>query len=173
MYQSGLLFITALVTVWRIKRNCPSNRNRSFLCRIICSTGNVRKHWNIIKCFGNKHELTQQFKDVQKLSRRVEKPVLHLSLRLAPGETLTKDHLIEMGRACAKEFGVPDNQYICVLHKDTKEQHIHIAANRVGFNGKVASDSNSYKRGYPLPEFGEALQLERGIKPSCFPVTKG
>ena len=98
------------------------------------------------KCFGNKHELTEQFKDVQKLSRRVEKPVLHLSLRLAPGETLTKNQLIEMGRACAAVFGVAENQYICVLHKDTKEQHIHIAANRVGFNGKVASDSNSYKR---------------------------
>ncbi|UTA67565.1 relaxase/mobilization nuclease domain-containing protein [Emticicia sp. 21SJ11W-3] len=98
------------------------------------------------KCFGNKHELTQQFKDVQKLSKRVEKPVLHLSLRLAPGETLTKDQLIEMGRACAVAFGVAENQYICVLHKDTKEQHIHIAANRVGLNGKVASDSNSYKR---------------------------
>jgi len=32
------------------------------------------------------------------------------------------------------------------LHKDTKEQHKHIAANRVGFDGKVASDSNNYKR---------------------------
>ncbi|UTA70414.1 hypothetical protein MB380_17015 [Emticicia sp. 21SJ11W-3] len=41
------------------------------------------------KCFGDKHELTQQFKDVQKLNNRVEKPVLHLSLRLAPGETLS------------------------------------------------------------------------------------
>lgn len=71
---------------------------------------------------------------------------MHLSLRLAPGETLTKEQLIEMGRACAKEFGIANNQYICVLHKDTNEQHIHIAANRVGFNGKVASDSNSYKR---------------------------
>lgn len=98
------------------------------------------------KCFGNKHELTEQFKDVQKLSRRIEKPVLHLSLRLAPGESLTKDQLIEIGRSCAKEFGIAENQYICVLHKDTKEQHIHIAANRVGFDGKVANDSNSYKR---------------------------
>jgi hypothetical protein len=32
------------------------------------------------------------------------------------------------------------------LHKDTNEQHIHIAANRVGFDGKVAKDSNSYLR---------------------------
>jgi hypothetical protein len=98
------------------------------------------------KCFGNKFELAEQFQDVAKLSRRVEKPVLHLSLRLAPGEKLTRNQLIEIGREAAKEFGVADHQYICVLHKDTKEQHIHIAANRVGFDGKVASDSNSYKR---------------------------
>ncbi len=98
------------------------------------------------KCFGNKYELTEQFRDVEKLSKLVEKPVLHLSLRLAPGEALTRNQLIEIGREAAKEFGVADHQYICVLHKDTKEPHIHIAANRVGFDGKVASDSNSYKR---------------------------
>ncbi len=98
------------------------------------------------KCFGNKYELAEQFRDVEKLNKRVEKPVLHLSLRLAPGETLTRNQLIEIGQEAAKEFEVENNQYICVLHKDTKEQHIHIAANRVGFDGKVASDSNSYLR---------------------------
>ncbi|TRW25970.1 relaxase [Flavobacterium zepuense] len=113
------------------------------------------------KCFGNKHELTEQFNDVRKLSRRVEKPMLHLSLRLAPGETLTKEQLTEVGRACAKEFGIADNQYICVLHKDTKEQHIHIAANRVGFNGKVASDSNSYKR---MAELCRSLEKKYGLQ---------
>jgi hypothetical protein len=98
------------------------------------------------QCFGNKKELASQFRDVQKLSRRCEKPVLHLSLRLAPGENLSKAQLSEIGRAAAEEFGVGDHQYICVLHKDTKEQHIHIAANRVGFDGKAAKDGNSYKR---------------------------
>ncbi len=121
------------------------------------------------KCFGNKHELTQQFKDVQKLSRRIEKPVLHLSLRLAPGEMLTKEQLIEMGRACAKEFGVADHQYICVLHKDTKEQHIHIAANRVGFNGKVTSDSNSYKRMASLcRSLEKQYNLQEVLSPRAF-----
>src|ERR1700744_5505516 len=89
------------------------------------------------KCFGDKYELAEQFRDVEKLNKRVEKPVLHLSLRLAPGETLTRNQLIEIGREAAKEFEVENNQYICVLHKVTKEQHIHIAANRVGFDGKV------------------------------------
>lgn len=98
------------------------------------------------KCFGNKYELAKDFKDVAKLSKRVEKPVLHISLRLAPGEQLSRDQWMGIGKECAREFGIADNQYICVLHKDTKEQHIHIAANRVGFDGKVASDSNNYKR---------------------------
>lgn len=120
-------------------------------------------------CFGNKHELTRQFKDVQKLSTRVKKPVLHLSLRLAPGESLTKEQLVEMGRACAKEFGVADHQYICVLHKDTKEQHIHIAANRVGFNGKVASDSNSYKRMASLcRSLEKQYNLQKVLSPRAF-----
>lgn len=113
------------------------------------------------KCFGNKYELTQQFKDVRKLSRRVEKPMLHLTLRLAPGDTLTKEQFREVGRQCAKEFGIADNQYICVLHKDTKEQHIHIAANRVGFNGKVANDSNSYKR---MAELCRRLEKQYGLQ---------
>ena len=113
------------------------------------------------KCFGNKYELTQQFKDVRKLSRRVEKPMLHLTLRLAPEDTLTKEQLREVGRECAKEFGIVDNQYICVLHKDTKEQHIHIAANRVGFNGKVANDSNSYKR---MAELCRRLEKKYGLQ---------
>ena len=51
------------------------------------------------------------------MSKRTEKPVLHLSLRLAPGETLTKNQLIEMGRTCAQEFGIAENQYISVLHR--------------------------------------------------------
>jgi hypothetical protein len=121
------------------------------------------------KCFGNKYELTEQFRDVQKLSKRVEKPVLHLSLRLAPGENLTRDQLIEIGREAAKEFGVGDHQYICVLHKDTKEQHIHIAANRVGFDGKVASDSNSYKRMATLcRRLEKEYHLQEVLSPRAF-----
>jgi hypothetical protein len=97
-------------------------------------------------CWGQKNQLTEQFIDVMKLNKRVEKPALHISLRLAPGDVLTRNQLIDIGRECANEFGVSDHQYIAVLHKDTQEQHIHIAANRVGFDGKVASDSNNYKR---------------------------
>lgn len=121
------------------------------------------------KCFGNKQELASQFKDVQKLSRRVEKPVLHLSLRLAPGEVLGKAQLTDIGRACATEFGVAGHQFITVLHHDTKEQHIHIVANRVGFDGKAAKDGNSYRR---MAEFCRRMetqyQLQKVLSPRAF-----
>ena len=98
------------------------------------------------KCFGNKYELAEQFKEVARLSRRVEKPVLHLSLSLPPGEQLNRNQLIEAGQELAKEFGVADNQYPIIQHKDTNKQHIHLVANRVGYQGKAASTSNNYLR---------------------------
>jgi hypothetical protein len=98
------------------------------------------------KCVGDLGELTSQFIDVAKLSKRVEKPVFHFSLRPAPGDVLSREQLIEMGKECAKQFGVADNQYLIILHKDTAEPHIHIVANRVGFDGKVAKDNHSYRK---------------------------
>lgn len=97
-------------------------------------------------CFGDKRELVEQFHDVAKLSKRVEKPVMHLTIRSAPGDQLTVDQWREVGRAAAQEFGLADHQYVCILHKDTWQPHIHLVGNRVGYNGKVASDSNSYAR---------------------------
>ena len=97
-------------------------------------------------CSGNKRELVNDFSDVAHLSSRVEKPVLHLSLKLAPGEHLTKEKWVEAAQDFAKALRLENNQYIAVLHKDSKEEHIHILANRVGYDGRAASDSNSYKR---------------------------
>ncbi len=98
------------------------------------------------QCFGDQHELAAQFNDVRKLSRRVEKPVLHISLRLAPGEHLNKEQWLNIAEEIVKELGVANNQYLVVQHRDTKEEHIHIVANRVGYDGKAASSSNNYYR---------------------------
>jgi hypothetical protein len=121
------------------------------------------------KCFGNKYELAQQFRDVQLLSKWAEKPVLHLSLRLAPGDNLTREQFIEIGREAVKEFDVADHQYICILHKDTNQQHIHIVANRVGFDGKVAKDGNSYKRMATLcRRLERQYNLQQVLSPRAF-----
>jgi len=97
-------------------------------------------------CFGDKRELYEQFKDVRQLNRKVEKPVFHLAIRLAPGDQLSNEQWRGVAQAAAKEFQFENNQYVCILHKDTQQPHVHIVANRVGFDGKTVSDSNSYRR---------------------------
>ncbi len=97
-------------------------------------------------CYGNEKELIQQFNEVRQLNRRQSKPVLHVTLSLANGEDLPHHKLAEIAQDCAKDLGFNDNQYVAVLHKDTGHPHLHIIANRIGFDGKTISDSNNYQK---------------------------
>ena len=98
------------------------------------------------QCFGNAKELIQQFNETRQLNQKLAKPVLHITLSLAPGEKLEKGNLINMVQDCAKHFGFENNQFIAIIHNDTGHQHLHIVANRIGFDKKTVSDSNSYKK---------------------------
>lgn len=98
------------------------------------------------QCFGDKKELIWQFNDVRFLNPRLAKPVMHVILSLAPGETPNKPALLAMAEDCAKELGFDKHQYLSVTHNDTGHLHLHIVVNRVGFDGKTLSDSNNYKK---------------------------
>lgn len=120
-------------------------------------------------CFGNAKELNSQFRDVEKLSSRVEKPVFHISLRPTSADTLSNQQWIEVAKECAKEFDFADHQYLAILHKDAKQPHLHIVANRVGYDGKAASDSNSYKRMAGLcRRMEKQFSLEEVLSPRTF-----
>jgi len=97
-------------------------------------------------CFGNKAELIQQFNEVRRLNVKQSKPVMHITLSLAPGERLSKQQFTEISRHCAEDLGFDKNQFIAVEHNDTEHQHFHIVVNRINFDGKTLSDSNSYKK---------------------------
>ena len=98
------------------------------------------------QCYGSEKEVISQFNEVRKLNPNLSKPVMHITLSLSPGENLPKGKLMEICEDCAKDMGFEKNQYIAVHHKDTTHQHLHIVANRVGFDRKTVSDSNSYQK---------------------------
>jgi len=112
-------------------------------------------------CFGNKTELIQQFGEVRRLNRRTSKPVLHISLSLARGEKLLKGKLMEISEECAKHMEFEKNQYIAVLHTDTKYQHIHIVANRIGFDGTSVKNNYNYRR---LVDYCRKMELKYDLK---------
>ncbi len=113
------------------------------------------------KCFGNQKELVEQFTDVSHLNPKLSKPVFHIALSLAPEDQLRKDKLMEMCEHCAKEMGFENNQYIAVYHRDTNHQHLHIIANRIGFDKRTVSDSNSYQK---IASYCRKMELKYQLK---------
>jgi hypothetical protein len=112
-------------------------------------------------CFGNKKELTSQFNDVRTLRPQLSQPVMHISLSLDPEDQFTKEKLRQIGQDFAREFGFENNQYLTIYHKDTMHPHLHIVANRVGFDGSRISDSNSYRK---VAELCRKLEIKHGLK---------
>ena len=113
------------------------------------------------KCYGNPKELIQQFNEARQLNPKLSKPVLHITLSLAPGENLGKNKLSDVAEECAKDLGFNNNQFFAVLHRDTTHQHLHIVANRIGFDKRTLSDSNNYKK---IATFCRKMELKYELK---------
>ncbi len=113
------------------------------------------------QCFGNARELIQQFNDVRQLNPSLSKPVLHVTLSLAKGESLPGYKLAEVAKDCAHDLGFSNNQFVAVLHKDTEHPHIHIIANRIGYDGKTVNDSNNYQK---IAKLCRKMELKYGLK---------
>ena len=121
------------------------------------------------QCFGNKKELIQQFNEVRYLNPKLSKPVLHASLSFAHSDQLSNQDKIDISKQMAKDFGFENNQYVVIEHADRQHQHLHIVANRVGYDAKTVSDSNNYKR---MANFCRTMerkhQLEQVLSPRKF-----
>jgi len=113
------------------------------------------------QCYGNDKELIQQFNELRMHNIKLSKPVMHITLSLAPKEFLSQERLINISNDCAAHFGFSNNQFVAVAHKDTGHQHLHIIINRIGFDGKTLSDSNSYKK---MADCCRKLELKHDLK---------
>ena len=118
------------------------------------------------QCFGNQKELIQQFNEVRQLNSKLAKPVLHITLSLAPGEQLSKDKLMQLCQDCATDMGFENNQYIAIHHKDTDHQHLHIVANRIGFDKRTVSDSNNFQK---IAVYCRKMELKFNLTPVLSP----
>ncbi|HAV2298068.1 TPA: relaxase/mobilization nuclease domain-containing protein [Citrobacter koseri] len=87
----------------------------------------------------NVSDLTDEFKSVSSFRQDIKKPVFHAFLSLPKDEKLTDEKWQEIAKDYLKEMNIDieKHQYICVRHKDTDQDHIHIVANRIGIDGSV------------------------------------
>lgn len=89
-------------------------------------------------------ELTAEFMAIRDLNSGIKQPVLHASLSLLPGESLSDEKFREACLTWIEKMGfdLTKNQYLIVRHKDTEHEHAHLAINRIDMvSGKVVVDS--------------------------------
>lgn len=96
------------------------------------------------------------------MSRRVKKTVLHCSLAYAPEESPTEDEMRADAMEALKGLGLERHQAVVVRHVDKGHAHIHIAANRVGPEGRAAHDGHSYAR---IETVLRSIERQRGWQP--------
>ncbi|HFN4868946.1 TPA: relaxase/mobilization nuclease domain-containing protein, partial [Escherichia coli] len=96
----------------------------------------------------NVSDLTDEFKAVSSFRPDINKPTFHAFISLPKDEKLTDEQWQEIAKDYLKEMNIDidKNQYICVRHKDTDKDHIHIVANRVGLDGSVWHGQHSALR---------------------------
>jgi Ti-type conjugative transfer relaxase TraA len=68
---------------------------------------------------------------------RVEKPVYHFGLSLPPAEHLRREQWDQAVDQTLRRLGLANHQALVVAHRDTECEHVHVALNRVGDNGRA------------------------------------
>ena len=110
-------------------------------------------------------ELIAEFMAIRDLNPSIKQPVLHASLSLLPGESLSDEKFREACEIWMEKMGfdLTKNQYIIVRHLDTENSHAHMAINRIDIvSGHVVVDS--FER-YRSQEIIRELEQNYGLEP--------
>lgn len=90
--------------------------------------------------------LAREFGQVRTLRPNLSRAVCHVSLALAPGESLSDKQWQGIAEKYLEHKGFTDNQFVATRHTEAAHQHMHLIINRIALSGEVVSDSNDYKR---------------------------
>lgn len=83
---------------------------------------------------------------VRGLRPNLQKYFYHTSINFPPNENLSNELMKQIGLDYLNENGFNEHQYVMFRHYDANHPHLHILVNRIGYSGKVISDSNDYAR---------------------------
>jgi len=76
----------------------------------------------------------------------LQKYFYHTSINFPPTEDLPNELMKQIGHDYLEANGFTQHQFIMFRHYDADHPHLHILVNRIGYDGKVLSDSNDFQR---------------------------
>lgn len=86
--------------------------------------------------------IMKEMQMVKMLRPNLQKDFYHTSINFPPSENLSDKKMKEIGREYLDESGFTQHQFIMFRHHDAEHPHLHILVSRIGYDGKVMSDSN-------------------------------
>ena len=122
-------------------------------------------------------DLSKQFDGQAEINENVKKTTGHIALSFSPldRKKLTGNLKVKIAREYMERMGIVDTQWVLTEHFDTNAPHIHIAYNRVKFDGSVVDSKNERYRSqkisrelsekYGLTPAGEAERKQSSLHP--------
>ncbi|MEI3799608.1 MULTISPECIES: relaxase/mobilization nuclease domain-containing protein [unclassified Chitinophaga] len=83
---------------------------------------------------------------IKSLRPNLQKYFYHTSLNFPPEEDMSNEKMLTIAKDYLEQNGFTEHQFIIFRHRDADHPHLHILVNRIGFDGKVLSDSRDYAR---------------------------
>jgi hypothetical protein len=105
--------------------------------------------------------LAREFADARAANEAVRKPVFHASLSVDASDQLTPEMWREIAEAYVDRMGYGDSLWVAIRHRDTENDHIHVIASRVGFDGRRVADHRERMRGEAIVR---QLEQEHGLR---------
>jgi hypothetical protein len=90
--------------------------------------------------------IMKEIQMVKVMRPNLQKFFYHTSINFPPTEDLSNATMIQIGLDYLRDSGFTQHQYIMFRHHDANHPHLHILVNRIGYDGKVLSDSNDFAR---------------------------
>jgi hypothetical protein len=90
--------------------------------------------------------IMQEVALVRMLRPNLQKYFYHTSLNFPPDENLGDEQMNMIANEYLNNMGFDQHQYVIFRHFDADHPHLHILVNRIGYDGKVVSDSKDYQR---------------------------
>jgi hypothetical protein len=83
---------------------------------------------------------------VRMLRPNLQKYFYHTSINFPPNENLSNQLMKQIGHDYLEAMGFTQHQFMMFRHYDADHPHLHILVSRIGYDGKVVSDSKDYLR---------------------------
>lgn len=111
------------------------------------------------------NDLSEQFDGQAEINDNVIKTAGHIALSFSPldREKLTNALKVKIAREYMERMGIVDTQWVLTEHFDTNAPHIHIAYNRVKFDGAVVDSKNER---YRSQKISHELSEKYGLTPA-------